>query len=188
MNVEGAGASYRLSICGVDQLERFCHGGVSHVVSILDPGSDVPDVIRGFGQTQRLDLRFHDIIDHQEGLVSPQADHLRLLLQFGRAARSSELPGVFVVHCHAGVSRSTAAALLLFAQAQRIPDAQLAIRDLLEAQPNAWPNLRMVEIGDQLLNQGGSLVAAVRRHYADLVERNPQIRSLIKASRHLMDH
>ena len=46
---------------------------------------------------------------------------------------------------------------------------------MLEIRPNAWPDLQMIELGDELLRCDGKLIAAVRRHYSHLVQRYPVI-------------
>lgn len=181
---ETAAAAFRLVICGVDELARFRQDGFSHIVSIMDPGCAVPEVFGSFDAHERLDLRFHDIIDPQPGMVIPNKDHIGQLLLFGEAMMASKSPVKLLVHCHAGVSRSSAAAVLLLVGAH--PDApERALPRLLSVAPNAWPNLRMIELGDVLTDCGGRLISAVRAHYASMLERYPAIRQLIATERHL---
>ena len=68
--------------------------------------------------------------------------------------------GPMLVHCYAGVSRSTAAALIILCQYNpgREMEAALALR---WAAPHAKPNLRMIAIADQLLKCDGNLIDAV---------------------------
>ena len=178
----------RLSICGFDQLDEFRGAGVSHVVSILDPGPDDPDPLQSFGPHERLDLRFHDIIDEEANMVCPQRDDIARLLQFGRALpHGAEANGHLLVHCHAGMSRSTAAMVVLLAQAAPDDAAEAAVARTLALRPNAWPNLRMIELGDELLARNGTLIAAVRRHYRDMVRRFPEFGQVMMRGRHLRD-
>lgn len=183
-NEAATAAAFRPVICGVDELDRFRQCGFSHIVSIMDPGSAVPEVFKSFDPHERLDLRFHDIIDQQAEMVVPNSDHIGELLRFGEAMIAAKSPVKLLVHCHAGVSRSSAAAVLLLAGAQ--PDApERALAQLLSVAPNAWPNLRMIELGDARIDCRGRLISAVRVHYANMLERYPSIRKLIATDRHL---
>ena len=39
--------------------------------------------------------------------------------------------------------------------------------------PRAWPNLRILELGDALLERHGEIVDAARAHYRRVLEREP---------------
>jgi predicted protein tyrosine phosphatase len=67
------------------------------------------------------------------------------------------------VHCYAGVSRSTAAALITTCALDPTRDEQ-AVADLIRARsPTATPNLRLVAVADALLKRQGRMVAAAER-------------------------
>ena len=143
--------------------------------SILDPDWPVPDAFGGFGEHARLELRFNDIIEDEPGLLAPRPEHVEQILAFGRdlLADPAGKPDL-LVHCHAGVSRSTASVLLMMAQAlPDLPPAELAAR-LLAVRERAWPNLRMVEFGDRLLGRGGALAEAATTIYRAQARRRPE--------------
>lgn len=183
-HASAAAAAFRPTICGVDELPRLHGGGFTHIVSIMDPGSAVPEAFGSFDPHERLDLRFHDIIDPQVDMVMPDDEHVGRLLRFGGTMASSQSPVTLLAHCHAGVSRSSAAAILMLA-AVRPGTPEQALAEALAVAPNAWPNLRMIELGDALIGCNGRLIAAVRGHYADMLERYPAIRQVIAVDRHL---
>jgi predicted protein tyrosine phosphatase len=187
IDLPSTSAPIRPVICGLDELEQHCNADISHVVSILDPGSAEPGIFRLFPTHERLYLRFHDVIDEHEGMVAPQRDDIDRLLRFGRSLVRSRSARGLLIHCHAGLSRSTAAAVLLLAQARPDRSPEAAVTEMLELKPKAWPNLRMIELGDQLLGCEGRLVRAVRRQYADMVERFPLLRHAVGLERHLPD-
>ena len=166
---------FRISICGISELPSHSERGVSHVLSILDPDWPVPDAFGGFGEHARLELRFHDIIEDTPGLISPRVEHVQQVLAFGRDLMA-EPPREqsLLVHCHAGVSRSTASMLLLIAQA--LPDATAATlaETVLSIRPQAWPNLRLIEMGDAELGRAGALVAATADLYRTQLARRPE--------------
>ena len=158
---------FRISVCGIDELNCHCESGVSHVLSILDPDWPVPEVFGAFGEHAKLELRFHDIIDEDRAdMIAPQQQHVAELLTFGRGLlEEPQSHRLLLVHCHAGVSRSTASAALILAQA--VPDvpADRIFAEVLRIRPQAWPNLRIVELGDAALNRRGALVAAAAGIY-----------------------
>lgn len=153
-------APFKVSICGIEELADHCEAGVSHVLSILDPDWPVPDAFGAFDEHTKLELRFHDIIEeHDADRIAPQQDHVADLLTFGRGV-SLESEAHLLVHCHAGVSRSTASMALILAQAlPNLPGAHI-FEEILRMRPRAWPNLRILELGDAMLGRRGELVVA----------------------------
>src|SRR5690349_20978441 len=130
---------FGITICGLEELPGHCEVGISHVVSILDPDWPVPEAFGAFGEHAKLELRFHDVIEQGlPGLVAPQPDHVAALLRFGRDLLAE--PGAeahLLVHCHAGVSRSSAAMALILAQALPAAPGQAILADILRIRPQA---------------------------------------------------
>jgi hypothetical protein len=54
---------FKTTVCGIEELPDHSAVGVTHVLSILDPGWPVPDAFGSFGEHQRLELRFNDVIE-----------------------------------------------------------------------------------------------------------------------------
>jgi predicted protein tyrosine phosphatase len=163
---------FQVTICGIDELGFHCDAGVTHVLSILDPGWPEPAALGAYDPQHRLELRFHDVIDAGLGYIAPESLDVEQLLTFGRGlteARSTHL----LVHCHAGVSRSTAAATLILAQTRPDRPAEEALLAVVRQRPRAWPNLRILELGDALLERRGEIVDAARAHYRRVLEREP---------------
>jgi len=164
---------FRLTICGIAELKAQSGAAVSHVLSILDPEHPVPEAFAVFGPHMRLELRFNDIIDEQPDQVAPTAEHVDELLAFGRdIIRPFARPHHLLVHCHAGVSRSTACAVLLLAQALPHWSADAVLDAVYELRHAIWPNLRLLELGDAALGRNGALVEAAGRLYARQMEHN----------------
>jgi predicted protein tyrosine phosphatase len=168
----------RITVCGLDELAR--HGDVTHVLSILDPGWPEPEALRAFDVHRRLKLHFHDVIEALPGWVAPERWDVELLLAFARdlgtipgAADAEPTHPHLLVHCHAGVSRSTAAAILILAQRDPAQPARDVVGRVIRLRPRAWPNLRMIEFGDALLGRDGDIVAAVRALYRLTLDREP---------------
>jgi predicted protein tyrosine phosphatase len=163
---------YQLTICGIGELGLHCEDHVTHVLSILDPGWPDLDAFGSFDPHQRLELRFHDVIDAGPGWVVPEREDVERLLAFGREASQARETHL-LVHCHAGMSRSTAAATLIVAQTRPDRPAEEALVAVVRQRPHAWPNLRILELGDALLGRRGEIVDAVRAHYRRQIEREP---------------
>jgi len=123
-----------------------------HLVSILDPGDRLFLTPR-LHQINRLHQFFEDVLD-EEVLNAPTREHVQELLDWG-----AQLPSdaVVVVHCFAGISRSTAAALALLVQ--HSGDVESSVRQLLEVRPQACPNPVISKFADELLGMKGALFA-----------------------------
>jgi predicted protein tyrosine phosphatase len=164
---------FRMTVCGLDELPGHCAAGVTHVISILDPEAPTPSAP---GDYQRLELRFHDVIELSPHAHPPTREHVHGILGFGRDLLAAPQADThLVVHCHAGVSRSTAAMLLILAQAEPGHSASLLAAELLRIRAKAWPNLRIVEFGDQMLGRGGSLIEAAAMIYRRQLEQRQHL-------------
>ena len=166
---------FDFTICGILELPEHSAAGITHVLSILDPGYPALEAFGTYGEHARLELRFHDCIDERPGEELPQSHHVASLLRFGRDMMAEPGEKRLLVHCHAGVSRSTAATTLLLAQAAPKIEAAAIMAEVARRREKAWPNLRMIEIGDALLGRGGSLVAAVRERHREMSRKNPAL-------------
>ncbi len=165
---------FRFTICGIPELGSHCEAGVTHVLSILDPEHPEPPEFEDYAPHRRLALRFHDIIDPIPGRYAPSRDDVIRLLAFGRELSDADACHL-LVHCHAGVSRSTAATALILAQAHPARPARDVLDAVSQIRPRAWPNLRILEYGDDLLGRRGEIVAAVAAIYRRVLDREPYL-------------
>lgn len=167
----------QLTVCGIDELLEQRTRKVTHVLSLVDPDLPELDAFQAFEEHHRLTLRFHDIIDAAHNHTMPTPDHVSAILQFGSeflAAQNSETPSHLLVHCHMGVSRSTAAMVSLMAQGNPDESTDNLFARLVAIRPQAWPNSQMIGFADEQLGRKGELMSALRRHYGRQIERNPQ--------------
>jgi len=169
----------RLTVCGIAELDACGDGGSIHMLSLLDPRTPDPEAWRRLGAVRHHTLYFHDIIAPFSGYSAPQAEHVEGILAFGNvlAEESGTLEHV-LVHCHMGISRSTAAMVILLAQHEPKREDE-AFERLFAIRPRAWPNSRMVAIADRLLQRRGALEAALRRHQRRIIEHHPDIANLV---------
>nr|WP_282572266.1 protein-tyrosine-phosphatase [Roseomonas acroporae] len=171
---------FRLTVCGIEELDGHCAVGVSHVLSILDPAWPVPEAFGRFGEHAKLELRFDDVIEETPGKVAPAEADVAQLLAFGRDLEAERREDAhLLVHCHAGISRSTAAMTLILAQALPLVPAGDILDEVLRMRPKTWPNLRLLEMGDALLGRGGALPAAAAEVYRLQLDIRPHLAELM---------
>ena len=171
---------FKFTVCGIDELSGHSAAGVTHVLSILDPEWPVPDAFGSFGEHTRLELRFHDVIEETAGMTSPTEAHVARVLAFGRDMIAEPAPGAhLLVHCHAGISRSTASMILIAAQARPETAGSAIAQEIFRFRPKAWPNLRIIEMGDAMLGRDGDLVAAATELYRAQLRSRPELATLM---------
>jgi predicted protein tyrosine phosphatase len=173
----------RLTVCGLDELGGHGAAGVTHVLSLLDPGWPEPAAFAAFGPHHRLTLRFHDIIAPQPGWVAPEREHVEALVAFGEELDAAgERLRHLLVHCHAGVSRSTAALAILLARRAPPGEEPAIFARLRLIRPQAWPNSRLIGFADAILGRKGRLCAALREHYRVQVQARPELADELRRS------
>ena len=156
------------------------------VITIEDPGLRQVKRLR-FHQRPHPDhlvMRFEDIDHHDDGLAGPDEAHMAAALAFGRVHREESM----LVHCHVGVSRSTAVGLGIIADRLGAGSENRAVAELMASNPDAAPNLVMLQMADSLLGRGGRLVSA----WAETDEATQRMKDyrkskgeLLSGSRHL---
>lgn len=159
---ESATLDHGLTICGLDELLGHRESGITHVLSILDPGMPKPKILEHYESLRHhRTLHFHDIAQPMAGAQAPSREHIAALLDYGRETIATlGADAHLLIHCHAGVSRSTAAAAILLAQHR--PGAEEAVlRAVVQRRPIAIPNVRMIAYADALLERDGALIGAL---------------------------
>lgn len=147
-----------LWVCSLSRMaETVATTGASHVATLINAGTPVtrPTSIPA---ANHLFLGFNDIVEPMAGMIPVgEAEVLRLLDFVDGWSRERPM----VVHCWAGISRSTAGAFV--AACRLMPqrsEADIA-SELRAKSPSATPNLRLVRIADALLGREGRMVAAI---------------------------
>lgn len=169
---------FRVSICGIAELEQFA-GDVTHILGILDPGTPQPEGYVHHPKALREEFRFYDIVVNDGSRTMPTEADVAAILKVGEKLAAQPVKHL-LVHCFAGVSRSTASAVTLMAQRNpaRAADIFAALGDI---RPKAWPNSVMIAHADRMLGLGGTLVEALRLHHIATAHRYPEVRTLISS-------
>ncbi len=148
----------RLHVCSLSRLDEIVTAsGARSMVTLINVGTPVarPAAI---AQDRHLFIAMSDITAPMQGHVTPDVAHVDALLDFVRAW---DRVHPLVIHCWAGVSRSTAAAFVA-ACALRPERVEAEIAGAIRtASPTATPNARFVAVADDLLGRGGRMVDAV---------------------------
>jgi predicted protein tyrosine phosphatase len=147
-----------IHVCSLSRLHDTVHEtGAQHIVTLLKHSDRVERPVH-VQEANHLVLGMDDISDPLDGYVLPCEEHVVRLITFVRTwNRATPL----VVHCYAGISRSTAGAYVA-ACALNSSRCELAIaRALRGASPTASPNVRIVSLADRVLGRDGRMVAAI---------------------------
>lgn len=127
---------------------------------------DLVSVIGSYAQPptppQILPVRHHrctvdDIVEAKPGQTVPQSKHISDLIDF---LHSWNPDTSLLIHCMAGISRSTAVALI--AHTVKTDDPSQSAIALRKAAPYAWPNRRIVSLADSILGLNGRLNSALK--------------------------
>jgi predicted protein tyrosine phosphatase len=147
-----------IHVCSLAKLEEtVARSGAERVLSLLAAGTEVMRPA-SIARENHLHLVMHDIAVAQDGMTMPGEDHVRNLLDF---ARRWDRAKPMVVHCYAGISRSTASAYIIAAAlAPKRDEAELA-QTLRKLSPSATPNPRLIAVADTLLSRQGRMIEAI---------------------------
>ena len=147
-----------IHVCSLSRLNATVdETGARHIVTLLRltervgrPAQILPE--------NHLVLAVDDITSPLEGYTAPGEEHVERLIDFaGRWDRTSPM----VVHCFAGISRSTAGAFVAACAINPERDEREIALAIRRASRTAQPNARIVSIADRLLERDGRMIRAV---------------------------
>lgn len=147
-----------LHVCSLRAAEN-CKRNFDAVLTLESPVTNRKERLR-FHRSPAPDhlvLRFEDLDFGPSTVTLPTRDHARQVLEFGRRHATNRL----LVHCQAGLARSTAAALAILADRFGPGREDAALEELLRLRPEAVPNLALTAAADDELDRGGKLLAVV---------------------------
>lgn len=138
----------------------------THMIRLVDPA--LPDERLTLAELQInsvLVLRLND--STHEDPLGPTEDRVAEILGYvDQVLSAQERPVRLYVHCHAGVSRSTATAYLALACRHGAGREEAAFAELLRIAEKPWPNRSIVAHADALLGRGGALLAPLDAYRA----------------------
>ncbi|WP_237481541.1 tyrosine phosphatase family protein [Lichenibacterium dinghuense] len=148
----------RVVVCPQSRLaDTLAATGARSVVTLLaaDQRAGLPPM----PGAARLLLDVSDIVSPRDGFALAGEGHVADLLAF---ARAWDRRHPLLVHCYAGVSRSTAAAFAVACALDPTRDEAVVAAAFRRASPSATPNPRLVALADAALGRSGRMTEAVR--------------------------
>lgn len=147
-----------IHVCSLAALhETVATTGARHVLTVMGNISKVmrpPTVL----EANHLMISMDDITEPADGFVAPSGEHIDRVLEFVRRwDRSTPL----VVHCYAGISRSTASAFAAACALNPHRDELSIARQIRKASPSAYPNRLIVMHADRALGREGRMLRAL---------------------------
>ncbi len=147
-----------IHVCSLSRLHATVEAtGALHVVTLLKD-TDRVERPRAILEVNHLILGMDDICAPMDGYVIPCDEHVRRLIDFVSGWNRHK---PMVVHCYAGISRSTAGAYVAACALNPRRDEQAIADELRRASPTATPNARIVSLADRMLGRDGRMVAAI---------------------------
>ena len=136
-------------------------------VSLLSPDDTFPD-LSGLDPDGHHKVHLHDIREPKDGHVTPGERHVTEILGFLRGW-SPDAP--LLVHCWAGISRSTATAFIAACLHNEHADEDAVLTAIADASPTAYPNTLIVAHADRLMGRSGRMRRAAETLCADEARR-----------------
>ncbi len=147
-----------IHVCSLAALaETVRTSGASHVLTVMGNVDQVQRPVSVL-PANHLKVAFDDVTEPMDGYVMPSEDHIARVLGF---VRSWDRGAPMVIHCWAGVSRSTASAFAAACAVNPHRDEIEIARKLRAASPNASPNRLIVALADKALGREGRMVRAL---------------------------
>lgn len=147
-----------LHVCSLSRLnETVEQVGARHLVTLLGPTMDATTP-EGIAPERHLKLIANDIAAPLEGHILPGTEHVESLIAF---VKDWDRAAPMVIHCWAGISRSTAAAYIAASVLNPNLDEQHLARRLRASSPSATPNPRLIALADVMLGRDGRMITAI---------------------------
>ena len=148
----------RIHVCALSKLEETARTtGAKNLVTLINVNTPVetPETI---ARERHLFVGLSDITQELDGHVLPETAHVAQLLDFVRAW---DQHAPLLIHCYAGVSRSTAAAYIAYCALHPEACERETAQRLRQLSPTATPNARLIELADAHLKREGRMIAAI---------------------------
>ena len=147
-----------IHVCSLARLhDTVAATGATHIVTLLRL-VDIVERPRSIAAENHLILGMDDIAVPIDGYTHPAEEHVVELIEFVRGwDRSAPL----VMHCYAGISRSTAGAFISACALNPQRDEAAIALLIRRASATAMPNPMLVGHADRILGRNGRMIRAV---------------------------
>lgn len=138
-------------------------GHIKAMISISDSEPYVEKAPYGTARVPRvLRLIFDDTIDPNSSWQPPSIKDVQQIINFAKLLRSEDTQGELLIHCEAGISRSSSAALICLTTWGGRGSETKSVLDVYRLNHKAYPNTLMIKYADELLGRDGELSYALK--------------------------
>lgn len=148
-----------IHVCPLARLQQtVASTGARHVITLL---KDISLVERptGVEAKNHLHIDVDDISCPLDGYNHPCEEHVARLMNF---VKGWDRAAPMVIHCYAGISRSTASAYAAACAINPDRDETAIAQEMRQVSPTAMPNSLIISLADRLLGRDGRMIAAIR--------------------------
>lgn len=147
-----------IHVCSLARLhDTVAETGASHIVTLLR-AIDRVERPRSIAPANHLILGMDDITEPLDGYTPPAEEHVTELIDF---VRRWDRKAPLVMHCYAGISRSTAGAFITACALNPRRDEAAIAQTIRRSSATAMPNIMLVGHADRILGRGGRMVRAI---------------------------
>jgi len=147
-----------IHVCSLARLySTIDETGAHHIVTLLKAMDRVKRPAH-IEEANHLILSMDDVVDEMDGYTPPTDIHVTDLVRF---ASRWDRRQPMVIHCFAGISRSTAAAFVAACALNPSRSEDRIAQAIRDASPTATPNRRIVRLADHLLGRQGRMIGAI---------------------------
>ncbi len=152
-----------ITIAGLDELEDLKETPFTRVISICEANLKAERGIetqlrRFYPGASFIFADFDDVEFEREG--APDRNHVYRILLFSPNFTQADR---HLLHCRAGLSRSTALAISILCQHAPVGDERLVVDQVRAMRPVMMPNFLIIKLADEILQRQGKLIAAVAK-------------------------
>lgn len=155
---EDSGTSDLIYVCSLNAVDTtLTTSRATHLISLInsDLMIDTPHVIE---KENHLQLSMNDIVEPTDNRIIPDRQHIQKLLAF---TRNWNRRAPLLIHCLAGISRSTAATYITLCALNPETSERHIAQELRSASPTAQPNHLMISIADVIMERDGRMISAI---------------------------
>ncbi len=146
---------FQFKVSNLEDADELCNTWATKCVSLLGP--EYKDLYKT--TPTRLVVYFDDVDFYPKPgsrWIAPHPNQIKEVLEFCKSLDDSDK---LLVHCKAGISRSTAMLIGILCLHKVTPAKALtAVR---QVRPELWPNKLMIQFCDDILNLNSALIKAV---------------------------
>lgn len=135
-------------------------GNITHVLALNFDDVEAPSESDPI-EAARLRLRYRRMEEEGLKVTPPTIDHALSIIYF--ATRIAGIGGSLLCQCHAGISRSPAAAIICLATWLGPGHETDCVNEVLAIRPSAQPHRDLIAFADCILEREGRLIQALRK-------------------------